>query len=115
MNKGAQRIKGYSPEEIVGRSFTTFINEEDRAAGLPQQLLRSAADNGSVSHEGWRLRKDGSRFWGNVVNTALHDDSGAIIGFAKVTRDLTERKSGEDILSNYANELVFKNAELKAK
>lgn len=112
-NKGAEKIKGYAAGEIVGRSFTTFYSQEDREAGLPGSLLKLAADRGSVTHEGWRVRKDASRFWGSVVITALHDDAGAIIGFSKVTTDLTERKAAEDQLSNYANELKFKNAELK--
>src|SRR6188768_3392322 len=112
-NRGAEKIKGYAADDIVGRSFTTFYTQEDREAGLPARLLKSAADRGSVIHEGWRVRKDGSRFWGSVVITALHDDSGAIIGYSKVTRDLTERKTAEDKLNDYANELKLKNIELK--
>jgi PAS domain S-box-containing protein len=112
-NKGAEKIKGYAADDIIGRSFTTFYTQEDREAELPARLLKSAADRGSVSHEGWRVRKDGSRFWGSVVITALHNDSGTIIGFSKVTRDLTERKTAEDKLKDYADELKLKNTELK--
>lgn len=112
-NKGAERIKGYKGDEIVGKSFRLFYSRDDKQAGLPDRLLREAAERGSVAHEGWRLRKDGSRFWGSVVITALHEDSGEIFGFSKVTRDLTDRKVAEDKLNNFAEELKFKNEELK--
>ncbi len=90
-NLGAERVKGYTAEEAIGRSFEMFYPEGDRRDGLPQRLLAEAAETGRVEHEGWRLRKDGSRFWGDVIITALHDDEGNIIGYTKVTRDLTER------------------------
>ena len=112
-NKGAETIKGYKPQEIIGKSFRLFYSREDKEAKLPDRLLKQAADKGSVSHEGWRIKKDGSRFWGSVVITALHDDQGAVIGFSKVTRDLTDRKLAEDKLANYAEELKFKNDELR--
>ncbi|HYE91830.1 MAG TPA: PAS domain S-box protein [Terriglobales bacterium] len=91
-NAGAKRLKGYTREEIVGRNFSTFYPEEDLAAGKPARELEVAAREGRLEDEGWRLRKDGSRFWANVVITALRDTSGTLVGFAKVTRDLTERR-----------------------
>jgi PAS domain S-box-containing protein len=95
-NLGAERLKGYTAEEAIGRSFAMFYPEENRRAGLPMHLLGVARETGRVEHTGWRVRKDGSRFWGDVVITALHDDRDNLIGFAKVTRDRTDRKSLED-------------------
>jgi PAS domain S-box-containing protein len=95
-NVGAQRIKGYTESEIVGQHFSRFYTPEDLAAGLPQTLLAEARRSGRVEHENWRVRKDGTRFWANVVITALRDSSGELIGFAKVTRDLTERLAAEE-------------------
>ena len=95
-NMGAERVKGYTAEEAIGRNFEMFYPEEDRQAGLPTQLLDVARTTGRVEHTGWRIRKDGSRFWGDVVITALHDDNGELTGFAKVTRDRTDLKSLED-------------------
>ena len=95
-NPGAQRFKGYLAHEILGKSFTTFYPPEDVAAGTPQWELGVATREGRVEDEGWRVRKDGSRFWANVVITALRDENGALRGFAKVTRDLTERKAAEE-------------------
>jgi PAS domain S-box-containing protein len=97
-NAGAQRIKGYHAREIVGRSFEIFYPEEAIRAGWPQQELRAARQHGRFEDEGWRLRKDGSRFWASVIITALHGASGALVGFAKVTRDLTERRRHEEEL-----------------
>lgn len=94
-NEGAQRIKGYTAEEIVGRSFTTFYDEDAVASGFPQYELDTAAATGRFEDESWRVRKDGSRFWANVVITALRDEQGELVGFAKVTRDLTERRAAE--------------------
>jgi PAS domain S-box-containing protein len=91
-NAGAERIKGYSAEEIVGRSFEAFYPPEDRATGHPQRNLDAALRQGSHAEEGWRLRKDGSRFWASVVISPVYDDSGHHIGFAKVTRDRTEQR-----------------------
>jgi PAS domain S-box-containing protein len=91
-NAGAKRLKGYTREEIVGRNFSTFYPPEDLAAGKPAWELEVAAREGRLEDEGWRLRKDGSRFWANVVITALREASGALVGFAKVTHDLTERR-----------------------
>jgi PAS domain S-box-containing protein len=95
-NNGAQRIKGYRPEEIIGRHFSTFYTEEDLANRKPEHELAIARERGSVEDEGWRVRKDGSRFWANVVITAVHDSSGKLRGFAKVTRDITERKKAQE-------------------
>ena len=95
-NRGAQRIKGYSPHEIIGKHFSVFYGAEDRAAGKPEWELAVATRDGSVEDEGWRIRKDGTRFWANVVITALRDANGQLVGFAKVTRDLTERRAAEE-------------------
>jgi diguanylate cyclase (GGDEF)-like protein/PAS domain S-box-containing protein len=94
-NSGAERIKGYSAEEIIGAHFSVFYGPEDRSAGLPERLLAQARAERHVEHEGWRLRKDGSRFWANVVLTALYQEDGALRGYGKVTRDLTERYFSE--------------------
>jgi PAS domain S-box-containing protein len=112
-NRGAQKIKGYKEEEIVGQNFRIFYLPEDRERGLPDQLIAQAVRNGKALHEGWRLRKDGSVFWGSIVITALHDVDNNIVGFSKVTRDLTERKLAEDKIRQYANELEFQNKELE--
>ena len=95
-NAGAQRIKGYSADEIIGRHFSTFYPEAEAKSGKPAEELRIAAADGRWEEEGWRIRKDGSRFWANVVITALREPSGELVGFAKVTRDLTERKRAEE-------------------
>ncbi|HEX2078211.1 MAG TPA: PAS domain-containing sensor histidine kinase [Longimicrobium sp.] len=97
-NPGAQRIKGYTADEIIGRHFSVFYPPEDVAAGKTARKLEVAAREGRVEDEGWRLRKDGTRFWANVVITALRDESGALVGFAKVTRDLTQRRENEERL-----------------
>jgi PAS domain S-box-containing protein len=90
-NTGAQRIKGYTQEEIIGKHFSTFYTEEDRAACVPERALKVAAETGKFEAEGWRVRKDGSRFWALVVIDPIRDDHGNVIGYAKVTRDMTER------------------------
>jgi PAS domain S-box-containing protein len=94
-NAGAERIKGYRAEEIIGRHFSAFYPAERVAEGFPQHELEVAARVGRFEDEGWRIRKDGSRFWANVVITALRDSTGTLVGFAKVTRDLTERREAE--------------------
>lgn len=91
-NRGAERIKGYTEKEIVGRHFSAFYTREDRERGLPERGLAAARRDGHYEDEGWRIRKDGSRFWADVVITAVYDDAGTLIGFGKVTRDLTEKK-----------------------
>src|SRR5690606_35717556 len=90
-NAGAARIKQYAHDEIVGKHFSTFYTQEDRAAGLPERALRIAAAEGRYENEGWRVRKDASRFWAHVVIDPIRDDDGELIGFAKITRDITER------------------------
>src|SRR5204862_490866 len=84
-NLGAQRVKAYTAEQAIGRSFAMFYTDEDRGAGLPLQLLSQSPRRGRSEHNGWRIRKDGSRFWGDVVITALHDADGHLSGYAKVT------------------------------
>jgi PAS domain S-box-containing protein len=91
-NSGAERLKGYAPSEIIGRPYATFFTPEDRAKRLPETALRTAAETGRFEAEGWRVRKDGSRFWALAVVDAVRDDSGQVIGFAKITRDMTERE-----------------------
>jgi PAS domain S-box-containing protein len=95
-NAGAERIKGYTAAEIVGQHFSRFYAEEDGRAGKPARELEQAARDGRVEDEGWRLRKDGSRFWANVVITALRDERGNLRGFMKITRDMTERRQAEE-------------------
>ena len=97
-NQGAQRIKGYAADEIIGRPFTAFYTREDLAAGRPQRALELAARDGRHEDEGWRVRKDGSRFWANAIITALRDETGRLRGFAKVTRNLTRQKQTEEAL-----------------
>jgi PAS domain S-box-containing protein len=97
-NLGAKSFKGYEASEIIGRHFSTFYPDEDRASRKPEKELEIAAAFGRVEDEGWRIRKDGSRFWANVVITALRDESGELVGFAKVTRDLSERRAAEEAL-----------------
>ena len=99
-NSGAERIKGYDAEEILGEHFSTFYTEENRAAGVPEENLAAAAEQGSVEDEGWRVRKDGSQFWANVTITAIRNDDGDLEGYAKVTRDMTERRDYEEQLRN---------------
>src|SRR5207237_3893182 len=95
-NPGARRFKGYEAEEIVGRNFSLFFTDEDRAAGLPQQALDAAAREGRFEAEGVRLRKDGSRFWVNAVIDPIRYDSGNLLGFAKLTRDITEKRAAQE-------------------
>lgn len=101
-NTGAERIKGYREEEILGEHFSRFYTDEDRQQGRPEQSLATAAAEGHFAAEGWRVRKDGSRFWASVVITALRDEDGNLRGFSKVTRDITERKALEDQLAHQA-------------
>jgi len=91
-NAGAARFKGYTAAEIIGQHFSRFYSPEDQAAGLPRQALQKAARDGRYENEGWRVRKDGTRFWANAVIDPIRDPSGSLIGFAKITSDLTERK-----------------------
>jgi PAS domain S-box-containing protein len=97
-NAGAERFKGYTADEIIGEHFSRFYTEEDRAAGIPAKALRVALSEGRFEAEGWRVRKDGTRFWANVVVDPIRDDRGKHVGFAKVTRDLTQRRAAEEEL-----------------
>ena len=112
-NKGAERIKQYKEKEILGKHFRIFYLPEDQANHLPETLIEIAVKEGRAAHEGWRLRKDKTRFWGSVTITALHDDQGEVVGFSKVTRDLTERKAAEDRMRDYTVELEIQNKELE--
>jgi PAS domain S-box-containing protein len=112
-NRGAEKIKGYSSEEIIGKNFRIFYAPSDQKNRLPEQLITQAIQTGKANHEGWRIRKDGTRFWGNIVITALHDTENKVIGFSKVTRDLTQKKIAEDQLRDYMRDIERKNAELQ--
>jgi len=112
-NLGAEKIKGYKADEILGKNFRVFYTEEGRRNQRPEKLLKEAIETGKANDEGWRVRKDGTRFWGSIVITALHDDDNNVIGFSKVTRDLTKRKEAEDIMKEYAKELSQKNEDLR--
>ena len=104
-NEGARLIKGYSRSEIIGQSMSRFYTAEDQQLGRPAELLRQATTNGRVEDEGWRVRKDGSRFWADVVVTAVRDDRGDLTGFAKITRDLTERRKAEAAIGELSGKL----------
>jgi PAS domain S-box-containing protein len=104
-NAGAERIKGYRAEEIIGQHFSRFYPQDAIGRGWPPEELRRAEAEGRFEDEGWRLRKDGSRFWANVVITALHDDAGRLQGYSKVTRDLTERREKEEALRQLNQDL----------
>ena len=112
-NSGAQRIKGYAPAEIVGRHFSQFYTPEDRAADRPAYALATAAREGRFEGDGWRMRKDGSRFWANVVIDAVRDPQGQILGFAKITRDATERRESQLALER-AREALFQVQKMEA-
>ncbi|MDK4735267.1 PAS domain-containing sensor histidine kinase [Rhizobium sp. CNPSo 3490] len=112
-NFGAERIKGYRPDEIIGRHFSTFYTPEDRAAGLPEKALRVARAEGRFEREGWRVRKDGSRFWASVVVDAIRDEDGEVLGFAKITRDITEKMETQRALEQ-AREELFQSQKMEA-
>lgn len=114
-NEGAQRLKGYTSDEIIGQHFSIFYPEEALARRWPEHELRVARLEGRFEDEGWRVRKDGSRFWANVVITALFDDEGTLVGFTKVTRDLTERKLHEEALEQSQKQLKLAYRELEQK
>jgi PAS domain S-box-containing protein len=112
-NKGAEKIKGYKAHEIIGQSFENFYTTVDKKSNLPKHLLEQAAKYGRFDQEGWRVRKDGTHFWASVVITAVHNDDGDIIGFSKVTHDLTAKKAADDKIKRNAAELEQKNEELE--
>ncbi|CAB3783589.1 hybrid sensor histidine kinase/response regulator [Pararobbsia alpina] len=112
-NSGAERIKGYSHEEVVGTHFSRFYTEGDRARNMPAQTLAIAAKEGRFEQEGWRVRKDGTLFWAHVVVDAIYDDAGKHVGFAKVTRDITERKQAAEALER-ANAALFQSQKMEA-
>jgi len=112
-NAGAERFKGYSADEIVGQHFSRFYPEEDRAAGVPARALQTARDEGRFEAEGWRVRKDGTRFWASVVIDPIRDPEGQLLGFTKITRDLTERKKTQEQLE-LAREQMFQSQKLEA-
>jgi PAS domain S-box-containing protein len=105
-NPGAARIKGYTADDIIGRHFSAFYTPEDRAAGVPVNALATAAREGRFEAEGWRVRKDGTRFWASVVIDAIRDEAGELVGFAKVTRDITERMETQRILRETQEQLA---------
>jgi PAS domain S-box-containing protein len=109
-NRGAERIKGYCADEIIGQHFSAFYAEEDRGAGVPRRALETAASEGRFDAEGWRMRKDGTRFWASVVIDPIRNDHGEIVGFAKVTRDITERMETQRILRETQEQLAIPSA-----
>lgn len=112
-NSGAERLKGYKENEIVGSHFSRFYTEEDVKKGLPERALRIAAETGRFENEGWRVRKDGQRFMAHVIIDAIQDETGKLIGFAKITRDVTEKKQAEEALSR-ANAALFQAQKMDA-
>jgi len=111
-NAGAQRIKGYRPEEIIGQHFSRFYTEEDRENREPDKALETATREGRFEKEGWRVRKNGERFWANVVIDPIYD-SGELVGFAKITRDITERREAQLTLEK-AREALFQSQKMDA-
>ena len=112
-NPGAQRLKGYDADEIIGQHFSRFYTDEDREAGLPMRALQRAAAEGQWEMEGWRVRKDGSRFWAHTIIDPIRDPDGAIAGFAKVTRDVTERRDSQLALEQ-ARQALFQSQKMEA-
>ena len=112
-NAGAQRFKGYTAEEIIGKHFSNFYQPQDRAAGVPEHALKTAESEGRFEAEGWRVRKDGTRFWASVVIDPIRDDDGHLLGFTKITRDLTERKQAQDALEQ-TREQIYQAQKLEA-
>src|SRR5690606_532970 len=113
-NRGAETIKGYTADQVVGKNFEIFYTEEDRQKGLPQKNLAEASTAGRAFYEGLRVRADGTTFWGSIVLTALHNARGEMIGFTKVTRDLSEITSAADALRATSIQLAEKNRELES-
>ncbi|RBL86175.1 hybrid sensor histidine kinase/response regulator [Streptomyces cavourensis] len=113
LNKGAEQFKGYTLQEVAGEDFSLFYTEEDRAAGLPQRALETARREGRFEDEGWRVHKNGQRFWCSVVMDTIRDDDGSILGFAKITRDLTEKKNAQQEVEA-AREALYHSQKLEA-
>ena len=112
-NPGAERIKGYKAEEVLGLHYARFFTHEDVEQGRPAELLRQAIQKHRVEEEGWRVRKDGSRFWANVVITAIHDSTGAVTGFAKITRDVTAHKQAQESVIAELSSLLLVNVDIR--
>ena len=112
-NAGAQRIKGYQPDEIIGKHFSTFYTPEDLDVGVPKKALDTARETGRYEAEGWRMRKDGSRFWASVVIDAIRGEDGQLIGFAKITRDMTEKRQAQLQLED-SREQLFRSQKMEA-
>ena len=112
-NIGAQRIKGYSADEIIGEHFSRFYTPEDRENGVPANALEVARDTGRYEAEGWRMRKDGTRFWASVVIDSIRDDDGNLLGFAKITRDMTEKREAQLRLEE-SREQLFRSQKMEA-
>ena len=112
-NAGAQRIKGYAPGDIVGEHFSRFYTPEDREAGVPAKALDTVRESGRYEAEGWRVRKNGTRFWASVVMDAIHDDDGKLIGFAKITRDMSEKREAQKRLEE-SREQLFRSQKMEA-
>ena len=112
-NVGAQKIKGYKAEEIIGQNFAIFYTKSDQNDNLPQKLLSISKEKGTARQEGWRIRKNGTLFWANVLITAIRNKNKELIGFSKVTHDLTEKKKADDKLRMNGLELQEKNKELE--
>lgn len=113
LNKGAEKIKGYSSKEIIGRNFRIFYTEEALKNGIPDLLLQKALLKGKAQHRGWRVKKDGKMFWAHVTITTIYDEDNEVIGFCKFTRDLTDKLNAEKALREYARLLEFRNKELE--
>lgn len=112
-NKGAKKIKGYDFEEIVGKNISCFYSAEDQCNRLPQKVLNDAKKNGKSIFEGWRLRKDGSQFWGSITLTSIKDHKDQLIGFSKITKDLTAQKLADDKVLAYAHNVELQNRQLE--
>ena len=112
-NVGAERIKGYTPDEIVGEHFSRFYTPEDFEAGVPKRALETARETGRYEAEGWRVRKDGTRFWASVILDAIRDEDGELVGFAKVTRDMTEKREAQLRLEE-SREQLFRSQKMEA-
>ena len=112
-NLGAQRIKGYLPQEVIGQHYSLFFSEEDREKGEPQRALEIAVREGRFENQGWRIRKDGSRFWANVVIDVIRDERGELLGFAKITRDITDTVEAQRALE-VAREALFQSQKMES-